>query len=605
METLYNKQTKPLPHQESIKLGKWIGINQHEILFAVIFILIQPILIIPPWQHLQEKYRSFEHHRTETLRNSYNISVEFYNKTATLLYTEIINREEILHWVALANTTEIAQQNHARQQLYQALKETYQNLQYLDLRQLHFQLPDGTSFLRFHRPDKFGDKLFDVRYSLMWANTHKKSIFGFEEGRIYNGFRYVFPLFYENKHIGSVETSVAFPAIEKVIKQIIRGEFMLLLKKQMVTDTVFASEQDNYQPVTLNDAYVEETVAMKNHKEIPSLLLAQINRQLRPKIHEQLKAEQSFIADTRVEGKDYIATFIPISNVQQQNVGYLVAYDQNSELRELHFLFYQRYAELGAINILIFVFFISVLRSKNHIALQNTHLSALMQDKNELMGIVAHDLKNPLSAIKGYAEELHEAADEMTLEDICLYASKIEDSSQRMFSLISNLLDINAVESGKMKIVRQKTSLGQVLAECVARHQDRAIQKHITLEFSGTACSVETDAQLFHQIMDNLISNAIKYSPPRTRVSVQVSIVDGKIYCVVEDQGPGLSIEDQAKLFGKFTRLTPIPTAGEHSTGLGLFIVKKLVDTLKGKIWCESQLGQGSRFIVQLCCCMD
>jgi len=603
METLCDKQTTPITRQGSLKLGKWVGINQHEILFAVIFILIQLLLIIPPWQYLQEKYRSIENHRTETLRNSYNISVESYNKTATLLYTEIIDREEILRWVALANTTEIAQQNHARQQLYQTLKETYQNLQYLDLRQLHFQLPDGTSLLRFHRPDKFGDKLFDVRYSLMWANTHKKPIFGFEEGRIYNGFRYVFPLFYQNKHIGSVETSVAFPAIEKVIKQVIHGEFVLLLKKQMVMDTVFAAEQDNYQPVTLSDAYVEESGVGKNHKEISPQLLAQINRQLRHKVDKQLKAEQSFIVDTRVEDKDYTATFIPISNVQQQNVGYLIAYDQNSELRELQFLFYQRYAELGAINVLIFIFFISVLRSKNRIASQNTHLNLLMQEKNELMGIVAHDLKNPLSAIKGYAEELHEEADEMALEEIRLYASKIEDSSQRMFSLISNLLDVNAVESGKIKIVRQKTSLGQILAECVARHQDRAIQKHITLEFSGTACSIETDAQLFHQIMDNLISNAIKYSLPWTRVSVQVSVVDGKIYCVVEDQGPGLSIEDQAKLFGKFTRLTPVPTAGEHSTGLGLFIVKKLVDTLKGKIWCESKLGQGSRFIVQLCCC--
>jgi len=605
MGILCKEQTKQVTHQGIIKSKKWIGINQHEILFAVIFVLIQLLLIIPPWQYLQEKYRAIEHHRTEMLRNSYNIAVESYNKTATLLYTEIIDHADILRWVALANTTEIAQQNHARQQLYLVLKDTYQHLNYLDLRQLHFQLPDGTSFLRFHRPDKFGDKLFDVRYSLMWANTQKKPIFGFEEGRIYNGFRYVFPLFYENKHIGSVETSVAFPAIEKVIRQVIRGEFMLLLKKQMVADTVFASEQDNYQPVTLSDAYVEETAAAKNHKEISSPLLAQINHQLRPNVHQQLKAEQSFVADTRVEGKDYIATFVPINNVQQKNVGYLVAYDQNSELRELQFLFYQRYAELGAVNMLIFIFFVSVLRSKNQIASQNTHLNSLMQEKNDLMGIVAHDLKNPLSAIKGYAEELHEEADEMTLEEIRLYASKIEDSSQRMFSLISNLLDVNAVESGRIKITKQKMSLGQVLAECVARHRDRAIQKNITLEFSGTACSIETDAQLFHQIMDNLISNAIKYSPPRTRVSVQVSVVDGKIYCVVEDQGPGLSNEDQAKLFGKFTRLTPVPTAGEHSTGLGLFIVKKLVDTLKGKIWCESKLGQGSRFIVQLCCCCD
>lgn len=574
--------------------------NKRKILYAIIFILIQLIILIPPYLHVSEKRHALEQHETETLRDTYRISVDSYDKITKLLYAEVINRPEILQLMASANTTDVAQQNRARQELYLALKETYQNLQSFNLRQLHFHLPDGTSFLRFHRPDKFGDKLFDVRYSVKWANTQKKPIYGFEEGRIYNGFRYVFPLFYENKHIGSVETSISFSAIEEMIKQVIPGELVLLLKKQMVVNKVFNSEQDNYHAVALTDVYVEETAALKNRKLLSSDLLSQINLQLRPDIAENLALEQSFIMETTVQDIHYLITFIPISNVQEYKVGYLVAYNQGNQLNELQWTFYERYVGLSIINILIFTLFISIIESKNRISSQNVHLNLLMQEKNEIMGIVAHDLKNPLSAIKGYAEELNEEAEQMSLEEIHLYAGKIEYSSQRMFGLITNLLDVNAIESGKIKVVLQSVQLDAVLAECVANHRDQATQKNIILELTRVACQLETDPQLFQQVMNNLISNAIKYSHSQTTVSIQMHLEGEKVECIVEDQGPGLSSEDLTKLFGKFTRLTPLPTAGEHSTGLGLFIVKKLVDTLGGRIWCESELGKGTKFIVQL-----
>ena len=108
------------------------------------------------------------------------------------------------------------------------------------------------------------------------------------------------------------------------------------------------------------------------------------------------------------------------------------------------------------------------------------------------------------------------------------------------------------------------------------------------------------DKNIGEQIFDNLISNAIKYSPLGKTIWVRIFKANQYIRCEIQDQGAGLGENELAKLFGKFSRLTPKPTGGEGSTGLGLFIVKKLVEAMKGKVWCESKVGEGSIFIVEL-----
>jgi len=571
-------------------------------LFA--FLSIQGLLLFPPSQYLKEKKQNFEINEINMLQNVYQIAVGSYAKTASLLFQEVIDRPEILRWIAQAERGDAAQQAEARANLYEALKKTYGALTAMNLRQLHFQLPDGTSFLRFHRPEKFGDKLFDVRYSLKKANTLKVPVYGFEEGRIYNGFRYVFPLFYEDRHIGSVETSVSFSAIEEGMRTVIPREFMMLLKKDMVQKTVFTSEQHNYLPVSLSDDYVEETALANQHSQLSAALLDKINIALRQSAHERLAAEQAFVTGASVEKQPYIAVFMPLRNVRGDIAGYVISYAQNATLAELEWAFYIQYAELTIINLLLFAFFLMLIRSKAKITHQNQKLIALNQDKNELMGIAAHDLKNPLSAIKGYAEEIYEDGESMSLDEIRLYAAKIGGSAERMFSLITNLLDINAIESGKFSTQLQRFSIEAALAECIEQYRAAAVRKQIKLELVGTTgCEIHSDPRIFLQVMDNLVSNAIKYSPPNSRVQINAVEIGDKIRCTVADQGPGLSQADQAKLFGKFVRLTPTPTAGEHSTGLGLFIVKKLAETLNAQIWCESHLGEGTRFIVELCCC--
>lgn len=233
---------------------------------------------------------------------------------------------------------------------------------------------------------------------------------------------------------------------------------------------------------------------------------------------------------------------------------------------------------------------------------KNEELMALNQEKNEILGIAAHDLKNPLSGILGLSEHLLNERDDISTEEFASYMEMIRESSKQMFLLIGNLLDVNKLESGRLNVDLSPADLLPILQLVIHNYQMQAQAKQLVLQLIAdeTAYVAFVDKGLAYQILDNLISNAIKYSPFGKNIYARLFISSEKtICCAVQDEGVGLSMQDQEKLFSKFQRLSTKPTGGEHSTGLGLFIVKKLVEVQNGQVWCESEIGKGATFIVE------
>ena len=171
-----------------------------------------------------------------------------------------------------------------------------------------------------------------------------------------------------------------------------------------------------------------------------------------------------------------------------------------------------------------------------------------------------------------------------------------------MGEMVQNLLDANRIERGEMKLNLAPADLGPVLRSVVEAYRPRATAKQQTihLQCGKTPVTVLLDPSVIVQVLENLVSNAVKYSPPGKRIFVRLKQEAGAVRCEVQDEGPGLSAEDQKKLFGKFARLSAKPTGGEHATGLGLSIVKRMVEAMHGKVWCDSEPGQGATFIVEL-----
>jgi two-component system sensor histidine kinase/response regulator len=253
-------------------------------------------------------------------------------------------------------------------------------------------------------------------------------------------------------------------------------------------------------------------------------------------------------------------------------------------------------------------------RVRTHLELKHARerLRELNEEKNEFMGIVAHDLRNPLGAITGYAEMVLEQTEGLqpaspeqvarAVKDVNECTARIRDASRRMAEMVQNLLDANRIERGELKLNLGSTDLAALAATVIENQRLRAAakQQSIHLEVGKAPIHALADPTVLAQVLENLLSNAIKYSPPGKPITVRLTQIGDSVRCEVQDQGPGLNAEDRQKLFGKFARLSAKPTAGELATGLGLSIVKRLVEGMNGQVRCESELGHGATFIVTL-----
>jgi ligand-binding sensor domain-containing protein/signal transduction histidine kinase len=220
--------------------------------------------------------------------------------------------------------------------------------------------------------------------------------------------------------------------------------------------------------------------------------------------------------------------------------------------------------------------------------------------KTEMLSIAAHDLKTPLQSIIGFAELT--AALPGLPANVSEFPDHCGRAARRMVEIIDRLLDAAAIEQGKLVLERKAVDLGRLALAQAGIHQRMAESKkqriHVEVE---DGCLVQGDESSLRQVIDNLLSNAIKFSPPRRSVWVSVRKDAASTVLEVRDEGPGLTPADRERLFGRFQRLSARPTGGESSTGLGLSIVKQLVELQHGRIRAESEgPGKGSRFVVEL-----
>ncbi len=218
--------------------------------------------------------------------------------------------------------------------------------------------------------------------------------------------------------------------------------------------------------------------------------------------------------------------------------------------------------------------------------------------KNRLLGMAAHDLRNPLASIRGLAEFLGDGTVGALTPDQLDLVNSIHEASQSMLTLVNELLDISVIESGELKLSRRETSLGELITKSVNLTNINAAKKGTTLQFvqDGSAGTVLIDADKIRQVMDNLLSNAVKFSPPSALIKVRMESTPGGVAVCVRDQGPGIPEEERGKLFQDFGRTSVKPTGGEQSTGLGLAICKKIIEAHHGGIQAVNEPAGGCTF---------
>lgn len=232
---------------------------------------------------------------------------------------------------------------------------------------------------------------------------------------------------------------------------------------------------------------------------------------------------------------------------------------------------------------------------------RNKHLTELDIQKNNLVKILAHDMRSPINQVEGLSRLMLSEKAPLS-DDQQMMIRHIQDASTRLNKMIVNILDTDALENQRTRVYPEPVVLSAVLHNVVQSFVEGATRKGIALnlESGDDKATVMADPLYILQVFENLVSNAVKFSLPGTTVSVRWYPKDGEVVAAVQDEGPGLSIDDQQLLFRKFQRLSARPTGGEPSTGLGLSIVKKYVELMSGRVWCESEVGKGTTFFVAL-----
>ena len=235
---------------------------------------------------------------------------------------------------------------------------------------------------------------------------------------------------------------------------------------------------------------------------------------------------------------------------------------------------------------------------------RTANLLETLEHNKEIMGITSHDLKNPLGGIIGLAdmllEDLGDYSAEPELADSIENVELVKNEAERMLRIIKDLLDKHR-EGGEAILKKERLDLLELTRGVLKWTEQKASQKNIKVILSDSGEQyVYGDPDALLRVIDNLVSNAVKYSPPGRRVWITLSEVYGEALLQVLDEGPGLTEEDLKKVFGKMQRLSAKPTAGEHSTGLGLYIVKQLVEEHGGEVGVSSVYGKGATFWFKL-----
>ena len=227
----------------------------------------------------------------------------------------------------------------------------------------------------------------------------------------------------------------------------------------------------------------------------------------------------------------------------------------------------------------------------------NAELTRLGELKNRFLGMAAHDMRSPLGAILGYSQFLQE--EDCISDEEREFLVIIEDSSRFMLGLIDDLLDFSRIESGSLGLDRQPTDFLAQLKRNLALNRVLAAKKDIAIEghfHEAIPPAIAIDKAKMEQVLNNLISNAVKFSPPGSTVRVELFMSGELVTVAVRDQGPGIPPEDLKRIFEPFGRGSARPTGDERSTGLGLHIVRRIVLGHGGKLWVESEPGRGASF---------
>lgn len=304
-------------------------------IFSAIIILLWLIFIFNIINNKMYDEKTFLDTELKRFQGEIHSTLATYQSFSNYIFDETTLDKEVMSIMYQANTASDEEKAILRDRLYKKLYKKYETMKKYEFRQFHFHLPSTESFLRIHAPKKYGDILSDVRESVRLVNENRSNVIGFEEGKIFNGFRHVYPLSYNDEHIGSLEISISSASIIEVLSKLYTDEHIyFIIDKDNVKESLFDEEMKNYRDSYIAENYYVDSevdkIRSKHNKVIPKpeeLFF----KGLREQSSERLKDKESFAMIYKFKDKDYIVKFSAFKNFKKASVAYLISISESSE----------------------------------------------------------------------------------------------------------------------------------------------------------------------------------------------------------------------------------------------------------------------------------
>jgi len=396
-----------------------------KILFIILFLLLSIFIGIYFEYKKSGAIRQHLEDKTKQVNLFYASFYHEYLNLSHMIFDTQINTQDVIDIFKDAYRADGKRKNIIRENLYLKLIDDYTHLKSYNIRQLHFHLPNNESFLRFHRPKIFGDNLTEIRPTVAYVNKHKIQTDGFEEGRILNGYRFVYPLFNENKkHIGSVEVSFSAKMIVKEMIEHFKLPSNLLILKSIINEKIFDSEKSNYLPSTFKDYYFEKEVfdcVKKNLGITQHLPISEASKKL---FYKNIAKKEPFSIH---DGKSSnIITFIPIENpITKKLIGAVSIRNSGVYIEKRSTEFYWYTISIIILTAIILYIIYREIKLKEELQLNNKKLHTVIDEADSGIGVM--DLEgNFLEVNQVYSDLLGYSRDEL-LQLSCVKLTKQED----------------------------------------------------------------------------------------------------------------------------------------------------------------------------------
>ncbi|MBZ0183115.1 MAG: hypothetical protein K8F60_11715 [Melioribacteraceae bacterium] len=568
--------------------------KQKLIIYAVfvIFIILFSIINISNYINQRNEYKEIQKQKFESALTT---TINNYTIITNMLYDLYLNEDKVSVILQQAIQTNDLKQYHDK--LGNLLKDFYQVIKNYNIRQLHFHLKDNRSFFRFHRHEKYGDDLTNIRESVRLCNETKQVQIGFEEGRIYNGFRFVYPLFYQYEHVGSVEISFSFNFINESLFSYLKHPTDFLISKYQVEKFVFNEELSNYSVCLLNNNFMHDlNINFNNTKTVfkENIYFEIFSKNEIVEINHKMNNGDFFAEDGELHGSSKIFVFMPIKNFKNENAAYLITYFDDETKSEL--LLSKITISVFVISFIVLVGIIINIRERK-IKLEkeiNTQLQKMNDQKDRLFSVISHDLRSPFTALLGYVDIIIDEFETLTKNEMKEMLLSLRNSSKNTFSLLEKILNWTRVQLDKVYVEKQQTNIDLLLLNVIDKLTDVIGKKSIKINYNSESIEHEIDKSSYEIVARNILTNAVKFSYPNSEINIDLYKENEKIILRVKDNGTGIKPELLNRLMNNQLHESNYGTDGEKGTGIGFELIYEYAKYNSGKIEILSKVNKGT-----------